>query len=61
MTQTPKTEAVVIPIMEDCEFCDNGMRTYPPVYIDGDLYQDGEVMECSECGGSGKVKAEGGE
>lgn len=43
---------------EDCEYCDNGMRTYPSIYIDGDLYQDSEIGECDECGGSGKVPKE---
>ena len=41
---------------ELCEWCENGMRYYPPIYIGGDLYQDGEVMECNECQGTGKTK-----
>lgn len=50
--ETPK----VVPMYEDCEMCDGtGFRKYSASYIDGDLYQDGEVLPCDECGGSGKI------
>lgn len=42
-------------ICDDCE--GEGTRLYPAVYVNGDLYQDAEVLPCDTCGGSGKVPA----
>jgi hypothetical protein len=42
---------------ETCEVCDGiGTRYYPPRYVSGDLYHDGEHLECNECKGKGRVK-----
>lgn len=42
-----------------CEECDGkGMKQYSPVYVNGDLYQDGEILECEECDGRGTVTEE---
>ena len=52
--------AKVIPLPqyeEDCDVCEGeGVIDYPPMYIDGDLYHDGEVLTCETCGGTGKIK-----
>lgn len=52
-----QAKVIPLPQYEECEVCDGtGMRKYSAMYINGDLYYDAEVMECNECGGSGKIK-----
>jgi len=44
---------------EICEQCNGtGTQYYPPHYIDGDLYYDGERLRCNDCKGKGRVKRE---
>lgn len=43
--------------IEECEVCEGkGQRSYTPTYINGDLYADGEVLECTDCDGTGYKK-----
>jgi DnaJ-class molecular chaperone len=52
-----QAKVIPLPQYEECEVCEGeGMRTYGPIYIDGDLYMDKEIMECETCGGTGKIK-----
>jgi len=51
-----QAKVIPLPQYEECESCTNGIRYYPPKYINGDLYHDGEFMECPDCNGTGKIK-----
>jgi len=52
-----QAKVIPLPQYEECDNClGTGMVAYPAKYVNGDLYQDAEMCECTECGGSGEIK-----